>query len=730
MPDNTIEKLDIQITSSAAGASKALDALASRLGKLNEITKQLGDMSQAGINKLSKLADAVNKLGSTDASKLSRTINALGKLNKAGTGALNPTEALSPGGEEVDVTPDTSKNASKLVSVLTYLRQRLADVRVGASEASKAMNNGFSGRLGRRIRSLFEYRIIKAFFNAITSGIREGINNVYQWSKSFNGIFSKSMDKISTAGLYLKNSIGAALTSLINMAAPILDKLVDMVVSVINVINQLIAMITGASIWTKAKKYPKEYANAVSGAAKQISKSLAPFDEINNIGNSTAGGSGGTGSNLSGMFEEMELSDKFKMFQDMIRANAEQLMLIGIGAMFGIGVALLFMGHPVIGLGLILASGVLAYKEVFEKWDYVKEKVGGALNAIVLLASGAMLGIGTVLLLTGHVGIGLGMILAGITAAAIALDWSFLPTEIQKKLAEIMDIIGKSSMVIGAILAFSGVNIPLGIAMMAGGYGLVHTASGLKWSAITDELGKAIKNADRTAGVELSSLDHTFKSHFDGMKSSTDKSLDDMQSSVGSKLRNIRSAGSSNMQMMNSDVNGSFNSIFQNGTRTMSQFSSNVTKSAGSANTNVTNSMNNMSKNVDKSLGDVENRWNSIKLGKWDIKLPHFSISTGSYGLPHINIDWYEKGGLFSGPQIIGVGEYAGADSNPEVVAPLETLKGMLGSSNDETNDILEKILEVLETKNYSPVLNVQEVGKAIAKYNKDQGRILGVRPI
>ncbi len=44
------------------------------------------------------------------------------------------------------------------------------------------------------------------------------------------------------------------------------------------------------------------------------------------------------------------------------------------------------------------------------------------------------------------------------------------------------------------------------------------------------------------------------------------------------------------------------------------------------------------------------------------------------------------NGGIVSGETLARVGEYAGAKSNPEVVAPLSELKGMLGSNNVSVN--------------------------------------------
>lgn len=56
------------------------------------------------------------------------------------------------------------------------------------------------------------------------------------------------------------------------------------------------------------------------------------------------------------------------------------------------------------------------------------------------------------------------------------------------------------------------------------------------------------------------------------------------------------------------------------------------------------------------------------------IKLPHFSVSGSANpldwiknGVPHISVDWYKTGGIFSNPSIIGVGE-----AGSEAVLPLD----------------------------------------------------------
>ena len=46
----------------------------------------------------------------------------------------------------------------------------------------------------------------------------------------------------------------------------------------------------------------------------------------------------------------------------------------------------------------------------------------------------------------------------------------------------------------------------------------------------------------------------------------------------------------------------------------------------------------------------------------------------------------FANGGIVSTPTMGLVGEYPGARSNPEVIAPLSKLKGMLGNNNNASN--------------------------------------------
>ena len=48
----------------------------------------------------------------------------------------------------------------------------------------------------------------------------------------------------------------------------------------------------------------------------------------------------------------------------------------------------------------------------------------------------------------------------------------------------------------------------------------------------------------------------------------------------------------------------------------------------------------------------------------------------------------FAKGGIISAPTMGLMGEYPGARSNPEVVAPLDKLKGLIGNSGGQTQQV------------------------------------------
>lgn len=152
------------------------------------------------------------------------------------------------------------------------------------------------------------------------------------------------------------------------------------------------------------------------------------------------------------------------------------------------------------------------------------------------------------------------------------------------------------------------------------------------------------KNWD-TVKAKAHEMGQSISSHWDGMKSKTSSTFASMASTVGTKM------GAMKDKIANSGIGQAWDKL-----------------------------------------------WN-LKLPK--IKMPHFKID-GKFSLappsvPKLGVDWFAKGGVFDGPQVIGVGE-----QGKEAVMPLENNTGWIdnlaGKLNDKSqgSDEVVKLLKMI----------------------------------
>lgn len=179
----------------------------------------------------------------------------------------------------------------------------------GLSTTIQDATKRFSKFLGR-LKRIAIYRAIRTALKELSQALREGINNLYQWSKIRNGDFAAAMDQIATAALYAKDSLAAMVSPIITYLAPAIDALTDKFVALLNVINQFFAKVTGRATWTEALKYPTEYAEAAAGATKKVKDNIQDFDELH-ILRTPSGGRGGNNLDYNNLFRESEFTNEF-----------------------------------------------------------------------------------------------------------------------------------------------------------------------------------------------------------------------------------------------------------------------------------------------------------------------------------------------------------------------------------------------------------------------------------
>lgn len=296
---------------------------------------------------LGQLASVCN---TPEFTKTAENLSRLANVDLSGLARLSETKVVPPNvSAAVDKENKETKDAiSRMASVFTNGFSSFGKIAVGAAEFGiSVLRKGFSnlrGRIERASKSATKfarsigrialYRSIRFLLSQITKGFKEGTDNLYQYSKAINGRFAKSLDMISTSLLYFRNSVAAAAAPIINRLAPAIDVLVDRIVEAINYVNQLTAKLTGATTWTKALKYPKEYAEATRDASKSLKDFTMGFDELNIISDTDAS-SASANLDYSSMFTEMHLDKNFAPWVDELKSAIENSDFYGAGAILG-----------------------------------------------------------------------------------------------------------------------------------------------------------------------------------------------------------------------------------------------------------------------------------------------------------------------------------------------------------------------------------------------------------
>lgn len=215
------------------------------------------------------------------------------------------------------------------ISATSAVRQ-LRSVQDATKQATKSFSSATSG-IGKFLSSLKRiamYRAIRGIISSITNSIKEGIGNMYEYSRVVGGDFAAALDTAKSAATSWKNSLAAAFAPLIEWIVPYLQKAVQWIIELNNTIGAFFAALTGKDSYMKAIWYQDQYKESVSqttSAVQELQRYLAPFDELNVMDDKSSGSGGGSGSSTpdySSMFVKESLPEwaqSVKQFLDTIK---------------------------------------------------------------------------------------------------------------------------------------------------------------------------------------------------------------------------------------------------------------------------------------------------------------------------------------------------------------------------------------------------------------------------
>lgn len=397
---------------------------------------------------------------------------------------------------DASIQSDTA-NLDKMKTKAGELSEKISSTKngvFGMGEATKKADE-YMSRFVNRVKKLALRAFVFTLITRALSVVRDYVWKVIQ----VNDEAAKAIGRLKGALLTLAQP-------LLSVIVPAFTALVNILTKVISVIANIVSMLFG----TTAKKseaaakglYKEADAiGSVGSAAKEAKGNLASFDEINTISTSSSGGGAAAAlaDRLSPVFEQFT-TDEYK-------AKIDELTAYLSGALLALGAILCFSGANIpLGIALMAAGAIGLVTLIKENWNAMSDRLRAALTNVLSVLGLFALAIGAILCLSGaNIPLGIGLMLAGaaMLGTAVALNWNAVNDKTKNTLSALMMALGMTLLAIGAVLCFSGANLPLGIGLMIAGAASIAASVAMNWNTAPEKTKAAIKSLMGSIGVSL-----------------------------------------------------------------------------------------------------------------------------------------------------------------------------------------------------------------------------------
>lgn len=313
MAENTIDKLDIEIATSADESVKGIDKLIASIKRLDNANSGFGSGLKKIHDKISNFVDGIYKK-IDKANRIAflydktKSFSAVGDIMKKQDAYFKQIAGTGSSGGGMNQYNDTVKQATKNTVTLGNTFNNVV----------KRTSSGL-GKIGNIFKRVFVISALYRFANMLRKGIWEGIENIAKGTERAN----KVMSEYASSFLYLKNSVGAAVYPILENLMPLITNIVDKMADLFNMAGAVIARLTGGSAtYIKAKKVQVDYADSINDTATAIDNMTASFDRLNIIGKESKKPSG---LNYADMFEEVEIPQNALKAIDELKEKLEPL---------------------------------------------------------------------------------------------------------------------------------------------------------------------------------------------------------------------------------------------------------------------------------------------------------------------------------------------------------------------------------------------------------------------
>lgn len=426
---------------------------------------------------------------------------------------------------------DTAERAQLMSQNLTQLGYDISSFfNISIEDAMQKLQSGISGELEPLRRLGYDLSQARLEQTALNLGIKESVANMTQAEKAelryyaimtqvttAQGDMARTLEAPANQLRILQAQLTQAARAIGNIFIPALNAILPYAIAVVQVIREIAnALANLAGFKLTEVDYSGVNSAAVgagsladnlddaAGAAKKLKQYTAGFDELNvfapNKGSGSGAGAGGAGGfdfdlptyDFLGDAVQTRIGEIKKMIEDTLA----EITTIVSGFMLAVGAILVVTGVNIpLGVGLMAAGAVGLAATVGLNWTAMSSELASTLALITGVVGGFLLALGAIMAFSGAnlpLGIAL-MALGGASlVSAAVINWHNSDRHLTDALTTLTGVLAGASLAVGAMLAFTGVATGLGIALMAVGAVTLVSAAALNWNSIPDALASPL----------------------------------------------------------------------------------------------------------------------------------------------------------------------------------------------------------------------------------------------
>ena len=426
---------------------------------------------------------------------------------------------------------DTAERAQLMSQNLTQLGYDISSFfNISIEDAMQKLQSGISGELEPLRRLGYDLSQARLEQTALNLGIKESVANMTQAEKAelryyaimtqvttAQGDMARTLEAPANQLRILQAQLTQAARAIGNIFIPALNAILPYAIAVVQVIREIAnALANLAGFKLTEVDYSGVNSAAVgagsladnlddaAGAAKKLKQYTAGFDELNVFAPNTGSGSGAGAGGAGGFDFDLPTYDflgdavqtRIGEIKKMIEDTLAEITTIVSGFMLAVGAILVVTGVNIpLGVGLMAAGAVGLAATVGPNWTAMSSELASTLALITGVVGGFLLALGAIMAFSGAnlpLGIAL-MALGGASlVSAAVINWHNSDRHLTDALTTLTGVLAGASLAVGAMLAFTGVATGLGIALMAVGAVTLVSAAALNWNSIPDALASPL----------------------------------------------------------------------------------------------------------------------------------------------------------------------------------------------------------------------------------------------